>query len=48
MQEYIPHKSDKSNKKYLLLQKIIKKYISVHLARVILLFTKMKQENIDI
>ena len=49
MQNYLPYKSDKSNKKYFIMTKDNKNiYILVHLATVILLFIKMKQENKDI
>ena len=47
MIKYYPYKSDKPNKKYYLLM-IIKKFILVRLAPLILLFIKMKQENKDI
>ncbi len=48
MIKYHPYKSDKPNKSIILLQIMIKKFILVRLAPLILPTTKMKQENKDI
>ena len=48
MNKYYPYKSDKPDKKYYIITKIIKKFILVRLALLISLFTKTKNENKDI